>query len=159
MHIDVRDLLAQDLGFHKTYQITGEQPDFDEAVLTQPIDGEVTITRIESGLRVRGQISTALQLTCDRCLRSFVRPSRASFSQSYSEKPTADDLPIVDHQIDLAPLFQQELLVQLPIKLLDRPDCPGVEGYEQEYTKDKSGERLQDRARVIKPKGPHRGRT
>ncbi|HSX02683.1 MAG TPA: YceD family protein [Candidatus Saccharimonadia bacterium] len=157
MHINVRDILAEDLGYHRTYAVTGERPELPEVRLTHDLEGEVVISRSEVGLLVKVTIKTEIELECHRCLRKFTRPIAISFTQTYREEPGDDDLPIEQEQIDLAPLIQQEILVSLPIKLLCRPDCPGVEGFATEYTNDETSTRLQDQARITK--GSQRGRT
>jgi uncharacterized protein len=158
MHINVSDILAEEVGYRRTFTISGERPELDEVILTKDIDGEITIGRLETGLLVEGSIQTGIQLDCHRCLRTFTRPVHKRFSQVYSATVQDDELPIEGDQIDLAPLIQQEILVSLPIKILCRPDCPGVEGVEDRYNKtEETGNRLQDQARITK--GSHRGRT
>lgn len=132
MHINVRDILAQDVGSSRTYKIDGEMPELANVRLLEPITGEVTIGRLDDGVGVQGRITTTVELECHRCLRSYAQPTKVSFSQSFTERPGDDDLPIAGDQIDLAPLVEQEILVNLPIKLICGPDCPGVEGYKPE---------------------------
>lgn len=126
MRINVQDILAEDLGYNRAYSIAGEQPALDGITLTEPLEGDIQISRLEDELLVEGRITTTVELECHRCLSTFARPMSITFKQIYSEKLKDDDLPIEHHEIDLVPLFEQELLVNLPIKILCRPDCPGV---------------------------------
>ncbi len=126
MHINVQDILAEDLGYNRAYSIAGEQPILDGITLTEPLEGEIRISRLDDGLLVEGRISTSIELECHRCLSTFTRPMSIAFKQIYTEKPTDDNLPITKHEIDLVPLIEQELLVNLPIKILCKPDCPGI---------------------------------
>ncbi len=150
MHINVHDILAKDLGFQRSYTIHGERPVFKDVKLVADLEGQLHISRSESGLLVNGTIKTEIELECHRCLRTFHCPVTVTFSQSYRQDPGDDDLPIVDGQIDLVPLIEQEILVSLPIKILCRPDCSGIEGLAGEYTGDKASTRLQDQARITK---------
>jgi len=159
MHINVQDILAEEVGYRRTFTITGERPSFESIQLTQDIEGEITISRVDAGLLVRGRIATQIELTCDRCLSTFNRPVRVELSQIYSEqpKPEEEEMPIEDGGLDMAPLIEQDILVSLPIKLICRPDCRGVENASAEYTSGKTGTQLQNQARITK--GNKRGRT
>lgn len=152
MHINVRDFLAESVGFSRAYAISGEQPELESVQLTEAINGDVTIAKLpEASVLVEGGISTAIQLECHRCLRTFTRPVSVRFKQIFAEEPKDDDLPIVDSEIDLAPMMEQEILLSLPIKILDRPDCPGIETPSEDDS-DKPGTSLKDRARITKGK-------
>jgi uncharacterized metal-binding protein YceD (DUF177 family) len=158
MHINVRDILAESVGYSRTYKITGERPSLEAVLLTKDIEGEITISRLDSGLLVQGHFETEIQLVCDRCLSTFIRPTSVRFQQLFSETPTDDDMPIIDEDIDLAPLAEQEILLDLPIKILHAEDCRGIESAAGKYTKEERGTRLQDQARIKKGNHP-RGRT
>lgn len=148
MHINVQDILAEEVGHSRTFTITGERPSFESVQLTKDIEGEITISRLENGLLVEGTVNTESQQECHRCLSTFTRPAHLKFKQVYAKKPRPEEeeMPIIDNQIDLTPLIEQEILVNLPIKLLCRPDCPGAIDAPAEYTKDNT-------------KGSPRGRT
>jgi len=49
------------------------------------------------------------------------------FRQVFTNRPQDDEQPI-EHpgSIDLAPVIDQEIILSLPIKILCRPDCPGI---------------------------------
>lgn len=157
MHINVHDILVESVGYSRAYKILGERPSLEAVKLTAEIEGEITIARLNSSLLVRGQISTEIELECHRCLRTFNRPTQVSFQQTYAEDPRDDDLPIEDNKLDLAPLIEQEIILHLPIKILCRSDCPGIPLPDSKYTKEETGLRLQDQARITK--GTQRGRT
>ena len=128
MHINVRDFLAETVGYNRTYTITGERPQLESVIITADVGGEITISKLESAsLLVQGRLATEVQLECHRCLRTFSRPVRVNFKQIYAEQPEDDNLPIVGQEIDVAPLLEQEIILSLPIKILDRPDCPGLQ--------------------------------
>lgn len=158
MHINVRDLLVESVGYNRTYKISGERPDFADIRLDQDIEGEIQISRLDTSLLVTGRLFTAIQLECDRCLRTFTRPIRCNLHQEYAENPVEDQLPITDETIDIAPLAEQEIILGTPIKLLCREDCPGITDAAGKYTKkDNTDTRVITNARITK--GPKRGRT
>jgi uncharacterized metal-binding protein YceD (DUF177 family) len=158
MHINVRDILVESVGYSRSYKISGERPDLDGVRLTRDIEGEITISRLDSSLLVRGQISTEIELECHRCLSTFSRPTRVNLAQEYAEDPGDEQMPIVDGEIDLAPLIAEEIILDIPLKVLDRPDCPGIQDAPEQYTKKEDTDtRIAARARITK--GTHRGRT
>lgn len=156
MHINVRDFLSESVGFSRAYKIAGERPKLETVQLTKDIEGELTITRLEVALLVKGHFETETSQVCDRCLRTFSRPTKVKFEQFYAEAPGDDEMPIIDDEIDLAPVVEQEILLDLPIKLLHSPDCQG-ETAASKYTKVDVTSRLKDQARITK--GTKRGRT
>ena len=157
MQINVRDILVESVGYSRSYKITGERPSLESVRLTNEVEGEITISRLDSGLLVRGQVTTEVELECHRCLRTFNRPTKVKFKQLFAENPGDDELPITKGTIDLAPLVEQEILLGLPIKILCQPDCKGIDSATDKYTKVDTPARLQDQARITK--GTKRGRT
>jgi uncharacterized protein len=151
MHINVRDILIESVGYSRTYKISGERPELKGVRLTQDIEGEITISRLEESLLASGRVSTEIELECHRCLRTFACPTRIFLRQEYAKETTDDQLPIADEAIDLAPLIEQEIILSLPIKVLCRPECPGLDGISGKYTTPPDlGARLQARARITK---------
>jgi uncharacterized metal-binding protein YceD (DUF177 family) len=158
MHINVRDILIESVGYSRTYKISGERPELEDVKLTQDIEGEIQIARLDASLLVRGHLETEIELECHRCLRTFARPSRFNLVQEFSENPVDDQMPITDGSIDIANLVEQEIILGTPLKILDRPDCPGIQDAAGMYTKKADSDvRLGDRARITK--GNQRGRT
>ncbi len=157
MHINVRDIQAESVGYSRSYKVTGEHPNLEAIRLTKDIEGEITVSRLESGLLTQGRIETEVELVCDRCLRTFNRPASVTFKQMFADDPGDDEMPIVDREIDLAPVVEQEIILSLPIKILHSPDCRGIEDAAGKYTRADAGNRLQDKARITK--GTKRGRT
>lgn len=127
MHINVRDILRSDIGETVVFRIDGEQPDLADIVLTEPVSGQVTLAKTETGLSLAGQLSTAVELECHRCLRKFSHPLTVRLTAEFADKSTADRWPIAaDLGIDLAPIAREELLLRLPIQQLCQPDCAGL---------------------------------
>lgn len=158
MHINVRDILVESVGYSMTYKITGERPELADIKLTRDIEGEIQVARLDSSLLVRGHLSTEIELECNRCLSTFSQPVEFSLKQEYAEEPVDEQMPTAGDDIDIAPLVEQELFLGLPIKILCRPDCPGMKEAQGRYTKQEDiGVSLKDRAHITK--GTHRGRT
>jgi uncharacterized metal-binding protein YceD (DUF177 family) len=156
MHVNVRDILAEAVGYSRAYKISGERPQLEAIQLTKDIEGEVTISRLDSSLLVRGRLQTEIELVCHRCLRTFTRPISVRLEQLFAEKPVDDNMPIINREIDLAPLAEQEIQLSIPIKILHAEDCRGIENAPESYTS-QEGNRLKNQARITK--GTQRGRT
>ncbi len=158
MHINVRDILVESVGFSEAYKIAGERPHLEGIKLTRDIEGEIVISRLDSSLLLKGHVSTEIELECHRCLSTFARPTQVDLAQEYAEAPGDDQMPITDGVIDLAALIAQELILDIPLQVLDRPDCPGITGVATKYTKEThDSARVGSRARITK--GNKRGRT
>jgi uncharacterized metal-binding protein YceD (DUF177 family) len=123
MHINVRDILVESVGYNRTYKISGERPELEGVKLTADIEGEIQVSRLDASLLLTGQMDTAIELECHRCLSTFTRPMRLTFHQEFSENPVDDQLPITKYEIDIIPVIEQELILGIPLKVLDRPDA------------------------------------
>lgn len=158
MHINVRDILIESVGYRRFYTIAGEAPDLHEIIRTAPVEGEISISRLDDSLLLQGSVATEIQLECHRCLRTFTRPVKVDLSQEFAEKPSDEQRPIEDDSIDIAPVVEEEIILSLPIKILCRPDCPGIPEAAGISTKpQETPTRLSDTARITK--GTKRGRT
>ncbi|HUD10997.1 MAG TPA: DUF177 domain-containing protein [Candidatus Saccharimonadia bacterium] len=157
MLINVRDILIEGVGHSRQYKIAGETPNLEQVKLVQPIEGDISISRLDSGLLVSGHVQTGVELECHRCLRTFDRPVKVGFKQLFQSSPGDDEFPIDNGSINVAPLIEQEIILSLPIKILCKPDCKGIETAADKYTKVDTTARLGDQARITK--GTKRGRT
>lgn len=102
------------------------------------IDGSVTMKRIHETLYLEGDIRTQAQTDCSRCLEAARLSISGSFKYVLSPAQTehaeeqelsAEDLDIVYYQddlIDLDPLIIEQILLQIPMKVLCREDCRGL---------------------------------
>jgi uncharacterized metal-binding protein YceD (DUF177 family) len=152
MHINVRDILVESVGYSRIYKISGERPELEGVRIAQDIQGEIQIARLDTSLLVTGLLSTEIELECQRCLRTFTRPIQFKLAQEFAVAPVDDQMLITeDDTIDIALLAEQEIILSTPLKILDRPDCPGIEGAAEKYTKVESiSTRISDRARITK---------
>jgi uncharacterized protein len=90
-------------------------------------------------LRVSGQAAADLATVCTRCGEPVVHPLRGDFDLRLikgheSEISTELELTPEDFDrgyydgivVDLAPFFQEEIALQVPVQILCRPDCRGL---------------------------------
>jgi len=133
--INVAQLLKEPVGSSRNY-------DIDEVIDEQvkgSIKGKAMLIRSSQGILVRGGLTAEVELICSRCLNSFLCP--ISFNIEEEFLPTVDvssglslSLPEEsagftlddNHMLDLGELIRQYTLLNLPMKPLCRPDCPGI---------------------------------
>ena len=133
--IDVTQLLREPVGSSQSYDINGLLGnDIDGCV-----EGTANMIRTGRGVLVQCELSADIRLICSRCLDEFSCPldfaveeeflpaadvsdDSSVFSPERPEGFTIDDRNIVD----LGELIRQYVLLNLPMKPLCRPDCPGM---------------------------------
>ncbi len=133
--INVTHLLKEPVGSSQNYDISGILGgDIDGC-----IEGTARMTRISRGVLVQCELGAEIRLICSRCLAAFSCPisftaeeeflqvadvsdDSALSSRERSEEFTIDDKNIVD----LGELIRQYVLLNLPMKPLCRPNCPGM---------------------------------
>lgn len=104
------------------------------------VDVSVTLKRIRETLYLEGDIRTEAETDCSRCLESARLPISAAFKyiltpaqvahpEEEEKELGAEDLDFVYYQddlIDLDPLIIEQVMLQIPMKVLCRKDCRGL---------------------------------
>jgi uncharacterized protein len=146
MQYNVAQLLRAQTGAIRHHEI--DEPAEDVQVLLDgdgvsahgPVQGTVTLMRTTDGILVTGQLTTTVQLTCDRCLEPFEETVTLELEESF--RPTIDidsgaALPpikgeelatLIDehHILDLSEVVRQMILLATPMHPVCRPDCKGL---------------------------------
>lgn len=126
MTIQVESNLQGDVGSRESYRIHDEPApamlEGDPRVI-QPLNGELTITHDPQGLAVRGTLTTAVKLDCDRCMNEYEFSLVVSVDGLYQDQPDEDNWPIVDGSIDLSPLIRESIVLAVPARKLCKTDC------------------------------------
>jgi uncharacterized protein len=108
--------------------------------LAGPLNGRLRLQRTNRGILLRGRVSSSLRRTCSRCLEPFVEEVDAALEEEYLPsldpgtgvalaEPAEDESALrinEHHEIDLAPVLHDELVLTEPMHPLCRPDCPGL---------------------------------
>lgn len=103
------------------------------------VEGSVTLKRIRDTFYLEGNIETETETDCSRCLEAARLPISGSFKYVLSpaqaehseeeQELSPEDLDVVyyrDDLIDLDPLIIEQILLQIPMKVLCREDCRGL---------------------------------
>ena len=133
--INVTQLLREPVGSSQSCDINGLLGgDIDGCV-----EGTAKMIRTGRGVLVQCELNADIRLICSRCLEAFSCPLDFAVEEEFlaaadmfddssvssPEQPegfTIDDRNIVD----LGELIRQYVLLNLPMKPLCRPDCPGM---------------------------------
>ena len=133
--INVTQLLKEPVGSSQSHDISGTIGDEVEGF----VEGKVKVIHISRGVLVQCKLTAEVKLICSRCLATFLCPisftaeeeflpisdvsgDLAPSSPEQSEEFTIDNKNI----LDLSELIRQYILLNLPMKPLCRPDCPGM---------------------------------
>jgi uncharacterized protein len=84
MQFNVAQLLKEPIGSTRRYELVEDIQEIDpELPVLGPLVGQVQLIRIHSGILVKGNLSTAVRLTCNRCLEPIATPVRFQFEDSF----------------------------------------------------------------------------
>jgi uncharacterized protein len=141
LQFNVAQLLKQATGASRSYEIDIPFPELDEhLVLLAPLRGHVHFLRIGVGVLASGTFSTAVELTCMRCLSEFRLPIEFELEEEFTPTidivtgiklplpPDQDTATLIDehHILDLSEVVRQDLWLSLPTSPICRPDCKGL---------------------------------
>jgi uncharacterized protein len=133
--INVAQLLKEPIGSSQSHDISGTIGEEVEAF----VEGKANVIRISRGVLVQCKLTAEVKLICSRCLNTFLCP--ISFTAEEEFLPISDvpgDLALSSPEqsegftinnkniLDLSELIRQYILLNLPMKPLCRPDCPGI---------------------------------
>lgn len=138
MQINLSELFAVE-GMEKQYRIPIEMDLFQSPGGAFPIRKdqpvELSITHVKNrNLEIRGSLDLYLQIPCDRCLEPVDVRIQTSIekdvdmNQSEGERAeNMDEQPYISgHNLDVDVLVRDELIVNMPMKVLCRQDCRGI---------------------------------
>jgi uncharacterized protein len=143
MRYNVAQLMRQPTGATRHYQLNEPSGILDPALdLVGPLHGSVHLLRTQRGILVTADLTQAVQLECVRCLAGVHSELAIRIEEEFlpttdlktgahidwSAEEDVQDSPLIDekHILDLTESVRQELLVNLPIHVLCRPDCRGI---------------------------------
>jgi uncharacterized protein len=133
--IDVTQLLREPVGSSQSYDIKGLLGDDIDGC----VEGTANMIRTSRGVLVQCELSADIRLICSRCLEAFSCPLDFAVEEEFlPAADMSDDSPVsspeqpegftIDDRniVDLGELIRQYVLLNLPMKPLCRPDCPGM---------------------------------
>ena len=97
-------------------------------------DVSLTFTNIGTGrILLEGTMSLTVEMPCDRCLQSVEMPIGVSFAHEIAA-PDSENVQseeeeqcfISGYELDVDALMNNEILINMPVKVLCREDCKGI---------------------------------
>jgi len=112
----------------------------EDAAASEPVSGELVLSRAGPMIRVDGRVATRVALVCGACLRPFEQPLGVTIDEEFSRGgpgehtpsgeplgPEAFLMPIEPgDMIDLTEVVRQHLVLALPIAPRCSSDCRGL---------------------------------
>jgi len=133
--INVASLLREPVGSIQSHDISGIIGEEVEGF----VEGKAKVIRINRGVLVQCKLNAEVKLICSRCLNAFLCPISFTAEEEFLPRAdVSDDLALsspeqseeftIDNKniLDLGELIRQYVLLNLPMKPLCRPDCPGM---------------------------------
>ena len=137
---NVAGLMRATPGTSRTYPVHEDRFDVAEDVqLAAPVEGEVRLTRTGRSILAAGELHTALEETCSRCLQPMVAPVSVTLEEEALPSIDFETGAPVDtsvepdalrldehHELDLTEPTREAISLAQPIAPLHRPDCAGL---------------------------------
>lgn len=181
MQFNVAQLLKEPIGAVRRFELVEDISELDpELAALGPVVGDVELIRIHSGILARANLSTALQVTCNRCLDPIALPVRFTVEESFrpltevhtgryiapdefegEEEDLEDAALIIDehHVLDLSEVVRQSIWLSLPMypscNWTGAGECPNLTRYlsEVKATEEQAGEGVAtDEEEVVDPR-------
>jgi len=131
MRFNVSHLVKAPIGARDVVHLDQDTVTLGDDLVLHYLRGDVRFTRTENGLLAEGQLETALDADCARCLAFFALPLSLQIDDLTFTLPqvTAKDSPyrIMDNGwINATAALREQILLNDPIQPLCRPDCRGL---------------------------------
>jgi uncharacterized protein len=102
----------------------GEKP------ISRPVQADGVVRNMAGALVLTCHLSTVLDLTCDRCMKSFSQEKEVSYETllaSQLEQEDSDEIVLLDNdQLDADELFRDVFVLAMDSKHLCSEDCKGL---------------------------------
>jgi uncharacterized protein len=126
--INLRDLERDPLDIEG--ELTAEELEMlhlDELMrMTQPLEYELEVERLDDGILVQGRLRLELDCECARCLKRFAFELNLEAWAAHLPLEGEDAVPVNNDSVDLTPAIREDILLELPQRPLCKPDCAGL---------------------------------
>jgi uncharacterized protein len=130
LRLNVGFLIKSPIGTSRDFEFDYEKMRLGADVLLSKFIGKARFDRTPQGLFLQADFSGGLELECVRCLEPFDQQIHSTLEDLYAfDKRYVTDSNLLvpeDGQIDLAPLFREVALLEVPINPICKPDCKGL---------------------------------
>jgi len=135
MKLNISELQKNPGAREKFAFILEELPESSELSFCKPASVEGEVVNTGQGLELNAHVQTAVSGKCDRCLDEVCIPLEFDISEEYvrlSELEEDEDsgaamvLTYNEDWLDLAEAVKEHLILNLPMRTVCDPDCPGL---------------------------------
>ncbi|MCP2519865.1 DUF177 domain-containing protein [SCandidatus Aminicenantes bacterium Aminicenantia_JdfR_composite] len=137
MIIDIQKIPVKGLRIIEDFNFASKELVEEDAVFLEPVHAEIEIKKIQSKIKIKGKISTKLNLTCGRCLSPYLYKVDSSFDLVFlpienfelKEELETEDLEKLfysNEEIDLSEIVLEQLNLSFPLKPLCSDECAGL---------------------------------
>ena len=181
MQFNVAQLLKEPIGAVRRFELVEDISELDPELATLgPLVGSVELIRIHSGILARANLSTPLQVMCNRCVEPIATPVRFTLEESFrpltevhtgryiapdefeGEEEDLEDAALIineHHILDLSEVVRQCIWLALPMypscNWTGAGQCPNLKRYLREVraTQKEQGEDVtSDEDEVVDPR-------
>lgn len=78
------------------------------------------------GVIVTGRFDSDIAVRCARCTEEFVYTIGFNFAEYYKKQPEEGTYAYQDDVIDLSQMLEDNVVINLPMRFLCKPDCKGL---------------------------------
>ena len=111
----------------------------DEVVqVTHPLEYELEVQRLESGVLVQGRLFIPLDCQCVRCLKSFRYDLEIKDYSTLLVLEGEEAVPVVNDCVDLTAQVREDILLEFPQHPLCDQECRGLQKAAMRTPEDKS---------------------
>jgi uncharacterized protein len=140
MFIELNQTEDPEIDFYHIYQPDALLLNAETVRLAEPLEVQGKVRKQPIGVKLIGQLKTALEVFCNRCLQNFNFPLNVQFEENFvtsedfssqSELELKNDtdfsLSVFDgERINLDEAVQEQIWLNLPDRLLCRENCQGI---------------------------------
>lgn len=130
LRINVGFIVKADAGYSRSFELDMERLFLPPDLQLEDVRGTAKFGRTPQGLVAEVFLSGRTPGECARCLAEFEQPVATQFTELYAfdERSTTESQLILppNHQVDLAPLVREYMILDMPIVPLCQPDCQGL---------------------------------
>ena len=108
-------------------EVAGPELDVDHDALAGDVAVDLDLETMNDGIVIRGAVRAPWSQPCRLCLRPLTGVAVAEIDELYQVDVIDEDAyPIVDNQLDLAPMARQAALLELDDERECSDDCAGL---------------------------------
>lgn len=140
MEYNLAQLLKQAIGATRAYTLNEDLQGLDPAITaSEPLTGKLKLIRTQDGVLMALNGKTSLRVACSRCLEAVDVPVPLAFEEQFLQTvdvitglplgPSQNDPALLidsHHDLHMADVIREYLLLALPMQPLCREDCKGL---------------------------------